>query len=126
MIEIVPYSGKPEALNCPAFVCDTCRKQIVGKGNVVWCIRAGDEGELRQQSPLFAAHKGRCDRALELWLSGQYPLRDHWINLWEETDVFLKQLGNNADRSFDDDPNGEYHELIIRMPEDPHDEIPQM
>jgi hypothetical protein len=124
VIEYVPYSGEPEAMNCPAFICDTCRKQIVGQGNVVWCVRAGEKGEQRQQSPIFAAHKGRCDRALELWLRGQYQISDHWINLWEEVDVFLKQLGNNANRSFADDGRGEYHELIVHMPKDPHDEQP--
>ncbi|GHE56978.1 hypothetical protein GCM10014715_07530 [Streptomyces spiralis] len=61
-------------------------------------------------------HKGRCGRALDQWLRSQYPLEDHWISLWEEIDVFLKQLGNNASRSFADDKRGEYHELIVEMP----------
>ncbi|MGC2997169.1 hypothetical protein ACPF8X_01860 [Streptomyces sp. G35A] len=39
--------------------------------------------------------------------------------------VCLKQLGNNASRSFVDDPRGEYHQTILRMPTDPHREVPQ-
>ncbi|MFD5566616.1 hypothetical protein [Streptomyces cadmiisoli] len=126
MIEYVPYSGEPEAMNCPAVICDTCRKQVVGQGNVIWCIRAGEKGEQRQISPIFAAHKGRCDRALELWLRGQYPIDDHWINLWEEVEVFMKQFNNNVSRSFDEDPQGEYHQTIVKMPGSPHDELPQI
>jgi hypothetical protein len=125
LIEYVPYSGEPEAMNCPAVICDTCRKQVVGEGNVVWCIRAGGKGDLRQQSPLFASHKGGCDRVLDRWLQAQYPLDDNWINLWEEIDVFLEQLGHNVGRSFAEDPRGDYHEVILRMPADPHQQSPQ-
>lgn len=126
MIEFVPYSGEPEAMNCPAFVCDTCRKQIVGEGVVVWRVKIRSNGEPRQQSPLFTVHKRTCDRALGRWLDPQYPLDGDWIDLSEEIDVFLKQLGNNANRSFDDDPRGEYHQTILRMPTDPHREVPQL
>lgn len=126
MIEFVPYSGEPEALNCPAFVCDTCRKQVVGEGNVTWCVKVVGKGGQRQHSPLFVSHKGRCDKALETWLGVQYSLDDDWINLSEEIGVFRKQLDHNADRSFADDPNGQYHELILRMPTDPHERQPPM
>lgn len=126
MIEYVPYSGEPQAMNCPAFVCDTCRKQVVGDGNVIWCVKVIEKDGQRQQSPLFVSHKGRCDQALDKWLGSQYPLDEDWINLWEEISVFRSQLGNNADRSFADDPNGDYHELILRMPPDPHSEQPKI
>ncbi|MER6376752.1 hypothetical protein ABT255_52665 [Streptomyces mirabilis] len=125
MIEYVPYSGEPEAMNCPAAICDTCREQVVGEGNIVWCIRAGNKGEQRQQSPLFASHEGGCDCALGRWLEAQYPLDDNWINLSDEIDVFLKQLGNNVGRSFADDPRGDYHQVIVRMPTDPLQEQPR-
>lgn len=62
----------------------------------------------------------------ERWLRHEYSLGDHWINLWEEIDVFLRQLGNNANRSFAEGKRGESHELIVRMPQDPHDEQLQL
>lgn len=124
MIEIVPRSGPPEALSCPAFVCDTCRKQVVDKGNIVWMLKVihGDD-ETRRQSPLYVAHKGRCDQALDLWLKGEYG--DGWIPMWEELGVFLKQLTHNAVNDFADDKKGEYHRLVIKQPgTDPHDTVP--
>lgn len=125
MIEFVPRNGPPEAMNCPAVVCDTCRKQVVDKGNIHWAVKVNhDNDELRQQSPTFAAHKGRCDRALEAWLRKQYG--DGWIYLWEELGVWLRQLTHNIANDFDDDTEGEYLQVIVKMPTDPHREIPQI
>lgn len=126
MIEYVPRSGPPEAMNCPAVVCDTCRKQVVGSGNIVWAYKVvHDTDEVRQQSPLYAAHKGRCDQALDAWLKKQYSIADHWILLWEELDAFMEQLAHNAMNAFADDEEGEYHQLVIKQPRnDPHTEIP--
>ena len=124
MIEIVPRSGPPEALSCPAIVCDTCRRQVVGKGNIIWMFKVvhSDE-EVRQQSPTYAAHKGACDRALEKWLKQQYG--DGWILMWEELGTFLRQLLHNAENDFADDTKGEYHQLLVKQPKnDPHTEIP--
>lgn len=126
MIEIVPRSGPPEALSCPAFVCDACRKQVVGKGNITWMLKTiRGEGEVRQQSPVYVAHKGACDRALEVWLRKQYS--DGWIHMWEELSVFLKQLAHNAVNDFADDKKGEYHQLVIKHPSiDPHQAVPDI
>jgi hypothetical protein len=124
MIEVVPYSGPPEAMNCPAIICDACRRQVVGKGNIVWAYKVvHNDDELRQQSPVFAAHKGSCDRGLDLWLKKQYG--SGWIIMWEELGTYLRQLAYNAEHAFEDDKNGEYHQLIIKQPaNDPHTEIP--
>lgn len=124
MIEFVPFSGEPEAANCPAVVCDTCRKQVVEKGNIHWVVKVRiPEGEPREQSPVFAAHKGKCDRALETWLRQQYG--EGWIYLWDELGTFLRQLNFNVARDFEQDPEGEYHQTIIRQPKNnPHNEIP--
>ena len=126
MIEIVPRSGPPEAMNCPAVVCDTCRKQVVDKGNIVWAYKSvyGTD-EVRQQSPIYAAHKGACDRALDLWLKKQYG--EGWLILWEELGTFMRQLAHNAVNDFADDKKGEYHRLIIKQPAtDPHDAVPDI
>lgn len=124
MIEVVPRSGPPEALSCPAIVCDACRRQVVGKGNIVWALKVvHSDTEVRQQSPLYAAHKGACDRALDAWLKGQYG--PGWILMWEELGVYLRQLLHNAENDFADDAKGEYHQLIIKQPKnDPHSKIP--
>ncbi|MFC8065463.1 hypothetical protein [Streptomyces sp. NPDC057293] len=126
MIEYVPRSGPPEAMNCPAVVCDTCRKQVVGSGNIVWAYKVihGDD-EVRQQSPLYAAHKGRCDQALDTWLKKQYG--SGWLILWEELDTFARQFQHNTANAFADDSAGEYHQLVIKQPNnDPHSKIPQI
>jgi hypothetical protein len=126
MIEFVPYSGEPQALNCPAFICDTCRQQVTEDGLVVWRVKVRDPGEPRQQSPLFVTHKRRCDQALTRWLDATYPRDSNWIDLTEDIDVFRKQLDNNAQRPFADDHNGDYHQTVLRMPPDPHHDVPQL
>ncbi|WP_404953128.1 hypothetical protein [Streptomyces sp. 147326] len=77
-----------------------------------------------QQTPLFAAHKGACDRALDAWLKRQYP-EGEWLLLWEELAGFLQQLSHNAEHAFVDDRRGEYHKTILKMPgADLHNETP--
>ncbi|MGW3635644.1 hypothetical protein ACWD7F_36950 [Streptomyces sp. NPDC005122] len=106
MIEYVPYSGEPEAMNCPVVICDTCRKQIVGEGLAVWRIKLRVKGEPRQQTPLYTTHKRECEQALHRRLDGQYSLDENWIDFSEEIDVFLKQLSKNINRSLVVDPAG--------------------
>ncbi|MFE2850609.1 hypothetical protein ACFXJO_05675 [Streptomyces lavendulae] len=125
MIEYVPRSGPPEAMHCPTIICDTCRTQVHGAGNIVWMVKSYLADGPRQQSPLYAAHKGPCDRALEAWLKTQYPEGD-WLLNWEELGDFLRQLAHNAEHAFADDTKGEYHQLIIKQPRnDPHEQIPE-
>lgn len=78
------------------------------------------------KTPPFAAHKRACDQALHRWLDTPHPLDGDWIDLSEEIEVFLKQLGNNVNRSFADDPDGDYHHTVLRMPTDLHSDIPQL
>lgn len=126
MIEIVPRNGPPEALTCPAVVCDVCRRQITDSGNILWAHKVvGDSGEPPAQSPMYAAHKGNCDMAMEKWLKVQYG--QGWITLWEEADTFLQQLVHNFTRAFGEDTRGDYQRLIIQHPKsDPHREIPDL
>lgn len=110
MIEYVARSGPPEAMNCPAFVCDGCRKQVVGPGIVTWASTIGSDGSgTHRQSPLYAAHKGECGRKVEALLKVSYPHEDGWIDLWDDIADFLNQLAHNAVNAFADDPDGEYH-----------------
>lgn len=106
MIEYVPYSGEPEAMNCPVVSCDTCRKQIVGEGLAVWRIKLRVKDEPRQQTPLYTTHKRECEQALHRRLNGQYSLDENWIDFSEEIDVFLEQLSKKINRSLVVDPAG--------------------
>lgn len=113
MIEYVARSGPPAAMNCPAFICDTCRKQVVGEGIVTWCTTIGRDYEAgrreHRQTPIYVAHKGRCGRALEVRLEAQYPHEDGWIDLWDDLDDFVRQLAHNLTHAFADDREGRYH-----------------
>lgn len=113
MIEMVSRSGPPEALLCPAFICDTCRQQVVNSGNVVYALRLEPR---RESSPLFVAHKGVCDRALESRLAERYPLDEGWTELWEELGVFVKQLAHNSTNPFTDDTEGTYRANTVVHP----------
>ncbi|MGQ4355259.1 hypothetical protein [Streptomyces drozdowiczii] len=117
MIEYVARSGPPEAMNCPAFICDACRKQVVGEGIVTWCSTIGrDNGGTHRQSPIFTAHKGTCGRKLEAMLEAAYPPGDGWIDYWDDLADFLKQLANNHTEAFADDHEGEYHKHDVVLP----------
>lgn len=112
MIEYVARSGPPEAMNCPAFICDACRKQVVGAGIVTWSTSIARDGKPgpHRQSPLYVAHKGECGRKVEAMLHAAYPLDDGWVDLWDDIADFLKQLTHNTTNAFADDPDGEYHQ----------------
>lgn len=118
MIEYVARDGPPEAMNCPAFICDICRKQVVGKGIVTWGTTVAHEGDggPHRQTPIYVAHKGRCGRALEVWFERTYPHDDGWMDLWDDLDDFMRQLAYNLVNAFADDHEGTYrqHRLIIR------------
>ncbi|MFI7632416.1 hypothetical protein [Microbispora rosea] len=115
MIEIVARNGSPEAMLCPAFICDACRKQVMEAGNVIYAVRYPDQSE-RETSPLFVAHKGACDMAVQQWLAANYPVADGWSDLWDEIDDFLAYLGGNFKRSFAEDADGQYVPHVVVMP----------
>ncbi|MFC8131576.1 hypothetical protein [Streptomyces sp. NPDC057302] len=111
MIEYVARSGPPEAMNCPAFICDACRQQVVSAGIVTWATTIGDgRSRTHSQSPLYVAHKGECGRKVEAMLHASYPASDGWMDLWDDIGDFLKQLTHNATSAFADDADGEYHQ----------------
>lgn len=118
MIEYVARSGPPEAMNCPAFICDTCRKQVVAQGIVTWGTTIGRDGEPgpHRQSPIYVAHKGRCGRALETWFEKNYPAADGWIDMWDDLEDFVRQLANNLANAFADDTEGTYHQHKLTLP----------
>ncbi|KFF96914.1 hypothetical protein IQ62_33895 [Streptomyces scabiei] len=98
-------------MNCPAFICDGCRQQVVGGGIVTWATTIGDgRNRTHKQSPLYVAHKGECGRKVEAMLHAGYPASDGWMDLWDDIGDFLKQLTHNATKAFADDADGEYHQ----------------
>ena len=112
MIEYVARSGPPEAMECPAFICDRCREQVVGSGNVLWWSTTRDRW---RSSPIFVAHKG-CTSALEQRLETTYPRDEGWIRRFDEVKRFLPQLTHNATNAFADDPEGAYHPHQLKLP----------
>lgn len=93
MIEIVFRDGPDDFRACPALVCDNCRRQVVGQGIILWAERSEPS---RVNSPMFVAHKGLCDEMLKSWLDKQYPVRDNWIDAWEEATKVVPDLAYNA------------------------------
>ncbi|NGO43786.1 hypothetical protein [Streptomyces ureilyticus] len=120
MIEYVARSGPPEAMNCPAFVCDICRKQVVSEGIVTWATTIGRDGDPgpHRQTPVYVAHKGRCGRALEVWIERTYPLDDGWADLWDDLGDFVRQLAYNLTHAFEDDAEGTYHPHRLVVPKE--------
>ncbi len=115
MIEFTARSGPPEAMNCPAFICDACRLQVVGKGNVYWVQKTNSVHF--ETSPIFVGHKGRCGRAVEKLIEQLYPAPAGWSGtLWNELATFMKHLSFNAENPFTDDADGIYHDHKLVQP----------
>lgn len=115
MIEYVARSGPSDALNYPIFVCDTCRKQVTERGNVVWGCTLGVPGP-RRSTPVFITHKGRCDTAFDRWFEQEYPDGDGWMQLSEEFDVFARQLAHNASKPLPAGGNVRTQQLTFPRP----------
>ncbi|WP_030319645.1 hypothetical protein [Streptomyces flavochromogenes] len=120
MIEFVPRGTH----NYPAFVCDTCRELIVGPGNVVWAVKVPHiKSDVRETSPVYAAHRGRCDRVLEKWLMTQYD--DEWMPLWEEIGEFAAGLAHYAKQELPKNGESQPRRQLVKHPaSDPHQELP--
>lgn len=115
MIEFTPRSGPPVAMDCPAFICDACRVQVVGKGNIYWVQKVTSEHF--ETSPIFVGHKGRCGRAVERLMEQLYPHADGWTgSLFNELEEFVKHLSFNAVNAFVADSDGTYHDHKLVQP----------
>jgi hypothetical protein len=90
-LDIVIKDGK----HCPAIFCDVCRKQITGESAGIVAY-----GERDKESPLYAqskyeilfAHKGTCAETPRL----------RALLFWQDLDVFLVYLLDNADVDYKD------------------------
>src|SRR5512142_149908 len=112
---MVSRSGPPEAMLCPALICDACREQILtdkAGGNALHWVRF----DPAESSPLLLAHGGPCSSMLRTALSGHYRTEDGWSAGWEEIGTVLDQLANNAVRAFADDPNGSHRATRVVPP----------
>jgi hypothetical protein len=97
MIEIVNLDGYNDGwgpLVCPVLVCDVCREQVVGHGNLERAYRHVD-GEAVEQTPLYVTHKQPCSRVFDQWKAGAYPTSEGWAFGWDEARVVLDQLQHN-------------------------------
>jgi hypothetical protein len=121
MIEYVARNGPPEAMLCPALVCDSCRRQVTGEGNILWASRyVGNRDEGRQVTPMFVSHKGHCDQRVTAMMHRGWPPDDYdapdanvgdgWSYSWEEAETMLAQLAHNFTHPFaaDREPGVEY------------------
>lgn len=96
MITTIVRNGPPEAMTCPAVICDHCGKPIHEQGNALW-LSEYSEGSDRPRTTFAFTHK-HCDHLFDrsgLWFS-------------EELDRFLEQLVYNFSHQFRHEPNVEY------------------
>jgi len=109
VIEYIGRDGPPEAMNCPAFICDVCNQQVVKHGNVMWGTTVGHDpaDQPHRQTRPYITHKDVCVRAFEAWFKRAYPGPD-WLLLSDEINTFLQQLAHNFAHAFADDTEGTY------------------
>jgi hypothetical protein len=99
MITYIERNGPPEAMSCPAILCDQCLKPITGHGNVMWL--PDYDGDTYQVLALAHTHK-ECTAAFE---RTHHPDRA-WCS--EELDQWLAQIAHNFTHPFPAEPNVEY------------------
>lgn len=133
MIEYIARSGSPEAMNCPAFICDACGEQVTDHGNIFWGQEHPRKVGHKRTTPIYVTHKGNyvshmgervsCVRVLEEWFKHAYPDEDDrtWCLASNEVDQFMGHLKFNFQNSFADDANAnidkvEYHAHLLVMP----------
>lgn len=98
-------NGPPEAMTCPAIVCDYCGGVITGEGNVEWCRRKSERTFVT--SPFYFTHKG-CSRQCTSVLRRHYPHQEGWSAAWRDIGEFLAQLSFNFEHSFENDEDASY------------------
>jgi hypothetical protein len=114
MITFVSRNGPPEALLCPAILCDVCGEPIyAGKlddekgtgfdGEPVngWALQC--HGESEAIADVHFVHGGDCDQAMNKNCS-----RDDRYHASVGLDVFLRQLVCNFEHPFEPDANQEF------------------
>lgn len=122
MIEFIARSGPPEAVNCPAFVCDTCGRQVAEQGCLWWgYLYPNPSDGLRHTTPVYVTHKGECVSAFEAWFHCAYPDADDasWLLCDHEIDESLEHLRSNFTHRFEDDAlddGVEYHAHRVVWP----------
>lgn len=114
MIEYITCEARDGGYNCPAFICESCGEQVVGDGIVLWAVMC-DPPVPRKSSPVFVAHKGRCDRATERGIEKAYPREKGWGVLNDSLDSFVQKLVHNATHALADDKTLTplRHELVL-------------
>jgi hypothetical protein len=98
VITILHRNGPPEAMTCPAVICDHCGDPIHNDGNALW-LTDQDDGRTFRITTAFV-HKA-CDRAFE----ATHP-DGHWS--CRELGEFLQQLAHNFEHPFEREPGVEY------------------
>jgi hypothetical protein len=101
-ITLVDRNGPPEALTCPAVICDDCGEPINARGPVgglaVWIPATGHDDRPTVNALAFV-HKGACDRA---WSAGKRHAYSR------DLDEFMAQLSHNFANPFTAEPGVEY------------------
>jgi hypothetical protein len=114
MIAFIDRNGPPEAMHCPAFLCDHCHKPIAGKGVegpggiVIWRPKgqAHDADHRPGPQEVATVHKGACDRTYEATHPAANGERDRWW--WMDLDELLEHLTHNIANPFVAEDNVEY------------------
>lgn len=69
MLKIILEKHGESELFCPRFICDACGRTIDDYRNALY-FWTKDWNKVGDRVPMYLAHKGDCDRALEYKLSG--------------------------------------------------------
>jgi hypothetical protein len=76
--------GLPDLI-CPVVLCDGCREEIVGPGNVLWIDSDGGQ--------VWHTHKGACDRKVSRAIRQAHGTDHEWSR---ELSEWIAQLHRNV------------------------------
>jgi predicted HD phosphohydrolase len=109
-ITFIDRNGPPEAMRCPAFLCDVCNEPVHHSpddghfGAVVWWTSY--DGDRPKVSQVYVVHKGPQKRCLDA-LSKAIG-KDAGHETWDNLDSFAQQLLHNALNPFVSERDAQY------------------
>jgi hypothetical protein len=94
MLTLIDRNGPPEALTCPAFICDVCGEPLTAEdGWVLWWPEL-HVNRTPRPGQLYHVHQGACDRALVAQRG------DNNSGYSRPLSEFIEQLAHNTEHPF--------------------------
>jgi hypothetical protein len=95
-LTFIDRNGPPEAMLCPAFLCDVCKEPVSGGGWVLWNTSYAEGDNRPRIRDLVVVHSGACGRQRQD------------LNSSRELDQFVQDLAYTSTHAWEPEADVEY------------------